>query len=274
MSKRIWDTRVLDEYELDPLMESSVSYVEDYFQVKLPLSYINLLKDQNGGYLLRNKYPFSHEEEHLDVDYLFGVSSKKSEGVLQTGYYSNEWGLPKGIVLVSGDGERWVGLDYRAVKENPAVIFIDVELEVEERIAVSFDSFIEQLYRDEESTYIENIAFEDDQTEFTYKEGEKVFSGNNVGKISFAVLHFSNTDSDTNWFLNQLNKLASKKNEFIVQDAAEALYTIVDSRYDNNKEIDTELIQQILDKFKIHFDPAIKKYGKKIQKSFDKKSKK
>ncbi|MED4129833.1 SMI1/KNR4 family protein [Shouchella miscanthi] len=273
MSKKVWARSVLDEYELEALEDKAVKYVEQYFHVKLPQAYISILKEQNGGYLSTNKFPYSPEEnEHIEIEFLYGVSSNKNEGILQSSYFIKEWGLPNNIVLISGSGERWICLDYRSVNENPPIIFIDVELELVEQIATSFDSFIKDLYRDKHNNNIQDVVFEDDQTEFTYEEGEKAFSGNNVSKISFAILHFTNTNVDTNWFLVQLNKLASKKNEFIVQDAAEALYEIVEVKYEINKdEIDNNLIQQIIDKFKNHFDTSVQNYGKKIQRMFDKK---
>lgn len=67
----------------------------------------------------------------------------------------------------------------------------------------------------------------------------------------------------------QLKKLANKKNEFIVHDAADALYHIVNDRYGKEKDIDSKLIQEAIDKLKSHFDPAVKNYAKKIQRLFD-----
>ncbi|MFP7287353.1 SMI1/KNR4 family protein [Shouchella clausii] len=275
MSKKIWDPSVLDEYELNPLENDTVKFVENHFQVKLPESYVNLLKEQNGGYLSRNKYPFKHdnEDEDIEIDHLLGLSIKNNEGILQSEYFINEWGLPQHLILISGDGHGWVCLDYRSVNENPPVIFIDVEVEKEHRLADSFAEFINNLYQDETSkaSFIDDV-FEDDQTEFTYKEGEKAFSGNNVRKISFALLHFTNADSDTNWFLKQLKKLTNKKNEFIVHDAAEALYHIVNDRYGKEKDVDSNLIQGVIDKLKSHSSSVVNNYAKKIQRLFDEKN--
>jgi SMI1-KNR4 cell-wall len=58
-----------------------------------------------------------------------------------------EWGLPEGIVLLSGDGHSWVALDYRNTKKEPPVIFVESESGRTESIAPNFENFLQRLKR-------------------------------------------------------------------------------------------------------------------------------
>ncbi|TQS75235.1 SMI1/KNR4 family protein [Ornithinibacillus gellani] len=44
-----WGNHVLDGYELDPLDDKTIEKVERKLGIKFPVSYINLLKEKNGG---------------------------------------------------------------------------------------------------------------------------------------------------------------------------------------------------------------------------------
>lgn len=44
-----WENHVLDGYELDPLDDKTIEKVERKLGIKFPVSYINLLKEKNGG---------------------------------------------------------------------------------------------------------------------------------------------------------------------------------------------------------------------------------
>jgi hypothetical protein len=269
--KQIWSYDVLDEYELSPLTLEKVESAENELKVKLPDSYLKLLKEQNGGSLYLNAFPISYEgEDYLAVDYLLGIGESKREGIQQSGYFIKEWELPKRIVLLCGDGHTWIALDYREVNENPPVIFIDVELEIEKPLSSSFEEFVSKLYHIDQSNSFENIIFEGDQTEFTYEEGEKVFRGNTVGVIGFALLHFNKIDCDVNWYIHQIGKLAKKKNEFIVQDAEMALMKIIINKYDS-PVTNTEGIQEIVTYLTRHQDDTVRNYANKLQRLINQK---
>lgn len=142
----IWQEE--DEYfKLEPLTEELVKEAERKLEIKLPQSYINALKEQNGGYIKFDSYPTevstSWADDHIRVDHIFGISEEK--GILESAYLIEEWGLPNNIVLISGDGHSWIALDYRNTKEEPPVIFIDIEDEMIIELASNFDSFLNGL---------------------------------------------------------------------------------------------------------------------------------
>ncbi|MDQ0207344.1 SMI1/KNR4 family protein [Alkalicoccobacillus murimartini] len=269
MTQTYWTSDIFDEYELAPLTDSTIQGVEKQLNIRFPKAYLDLLKVQNGGYLHLNQFPYAYEYEDgsLPIDLLYGLSLDPSEGVLQSSYLIKEWDLPSQIVLLSGDGSTWVALDYRQNQSEPSVAFFDIDLEFEATLAESFDEFLSKLYKESDD---EEDEFEEDQIEFSYEQGKKVFSGHNIGKISSALLYFINTDSDTNWLLSQLKKVVVKEDEFIVQDAAVTLYRIIDKRFDE-EGINRESIQEVIDMLKNHSDRAIQNFSKKAQRLFDEK---
>lgn len=120
-----------DYYRLAPLTDKLIKKAEEQLNIKLPLSYLNLLQKQNGGSIKFNafpsKVPNSWAEDPINVDHIFGIAEE--EGILNSEYLIKEWGLPDNIVLFSGDGHSWIAFDYRNVREEPPIIFVDVEME-------------------------------------------------------------------------------------------------------------------------------------------------
>lgn len=67
--------------------------------------------------------------------------------LLDTTYLVEEWGLPTPVVLLSGEGHCWVALDYRVSGRHgePAVTWIDNEMQHELGLAPTFRAFVEGL---------------------------------------------------------------------------------------------------------------------------------
>lgn len=67
--------------------------------------------------------------------------------MLNTPYLVREWGLPSAIVLLSGDGDAWIGLDYRGCGPDgdPSVPWFDTELRSELSLASDFGTFVESV---------------------------------------------------------------------------------------------------------------------------------
>ncbi|WEG18895.1 SMI1/KNR4 family protein [Alkalihalophilus pseudofirmus] len=151
-----------DYGKLKPLTDEMVRKAEDDLGIKLPDSYLQLLKQQNGGYLIFNAHPTdvptSWASNHVQVDHLFGIGIGTEKGILDSSYLIQEWDMPENIVLISGDGHAWIALDYRNTKSEPAVMYIDVEQEQELQLAHDFESFIKGLidYSEEEVDFPES----------------------------------------------------------------------------------------------------------------------
>lgn len=67
--------------------------------------------------------------------------------LLNSPYLIEEWGLPSPVVLLSGDGPCWIGLDYRTCGEagSPSVTWFDADFKTELPLAEDFRIFVEGL---------------------------------------------------------------------------------------------------------------------------------
>ncbi|WP_407707528.1 hypothetical protein [Bacillus pumilus] len=43
--------------------------------------------------------------------------------------------LPEGLVIISGEEDTWIAMDYRETKEHPPIHYFDLELEVDFKLA-------------------------------------------------------------------------------------------------------------------------------------------
>jgi hypothetical protein len=123
----IWEDDPEDLFQLSPIRVDDINRAEKLLDVKLPQAYKELVQIKNGGSIKYNAcpspVPTSWAEDHVGIDHLMGIGD--DGGILESPYFIKEWGMPKGLVLLHGDGHCWIALDYRKTKENPPVIFID-----------------------------------------------------------------------------------------------------------------------------------------------------
>ncbi|RST61192.1 SMI1/KNR4 family protein [Siminovitchia terrae] len=144
--KNIWDRDI----EKTKLTNEMVTNAEKMLGVKLPNSYIELCKIQNGGYITYDAFPTSvptgWADDHVGVDYINGI---EEEGILSSNYYIEEWELPNDILLLCGDGHWWIAMDYRNTKEEPPIIYVDLEWGEDTfilELVPNFKTFLEGLY--------------------------------------------------------------------------------------------------------------------------------
>lgn len=193
----------IEKYRLTPLTKKIVLEAEETLKVKLPAAYISLLEKQNGGYLnydsFPTSFPTSWAEEHIHMDHLFGIEENK--GILQSAYLIEEWGLPKDIVLISGDGHSWVALDYRKTNEEPPILYIDTESNQVIEIARSFKAFIKGLYLEERE--FEEIDFEEEAVHLTHDELEAALSTNNEQDVIQAMKYLFENTKGNEQFIGQ-----------------------------------------------------------------------
>lgn len=176
--KTIWQKD--DEYyKLKDLTDEAVQCAEEILKVKLPASYVALLKEQNGGSLNDKSFPTnvptSWADNHVHVDHIWGIGEKHS--ILNSEYLINEWGLPQNIVLFSGEGHSWIAFDYRKLKENPPIIYIEADSELVIELAPNFGALLNGLYTEEETGHDE-LFFEQDKRVWTYEELKVAFLTN------------------------------------------------------------------------------------------------
>ncbi len=140
----------------EPFTSEELELVESKLGVKLPESYINLMKSWNGGGL-------DGEHEITAVDYSEDLSYYLPGGVwsvceiagitplgdlhsiMMTPYMLEEWQLPSGLVLIGGDGNAWIAFDYREQPNDPPVIFLESNDLRTAVLAHNFQDFLDRL---------------------------------------------------------------------------------------------------------------------------------
>ena len=134
------------------LTDVMVARAREVLGVELPAPYLTLLRVQNGGYTSNAFHahaapgPTSWASDHVPFDSMLGIG-EHNEGILQTPYLREEWGMPDGLVLLTGDGHWWIALDYRSSGSigPPFVVWFDNEADEDIRLAGDFETFVRGL---------------------------------------------------------------------------------------------------------------------------------
>lgn len=201
--KNIW----LDDeyYQLPSLTDQAVENAEEKLKVKLPATYINLLKEQNGGSLVYNAFPSpvptSWAVDHINIDHILGISEE--EGILQSDYLIREWGLPENLVLFSGNGHSWIAFDFRNTKEDPPIIFIDTESEQLLELAPNFNAFLAGLYVQEDKDEAEDAYVEPQIKDWTLAKIDIAISTNNKMQVIQALDYLHQNKRGNEHFIEQ-----------------------------------------------------------------------
>lgn len=137
--------------------DEMVSRAEAELGVRLPRSYVDLLRVQNGGRprrrCLRTTFATSWGPNHIEVEIIYGIGGEwgidSSSGIGGSNYLIAEWDFPR-IGVVIGDtpsaGEEVLMLDYSTVGSHgePSVAHI-AEDRIPRTVAETFEAFLAQL---------------------------------------------------------------------------------------------------------------------------------
>jgi len=138
----------------EPLTASTITAAEQQLGGVLPAELLQLLRIRNGGPVadawaaFPTNEPTSWSADHVPFDQLFGIGHDgRGVTILDSQYLIKEWGLPSPVVLLSGDGPCWIGLDYRTCGEagSPSVTWFDADFKAELPLAENFRTFVEGL---------------------------------------------------------------------------------------------------------------------------------
>jgi SMI1-KNR4 cell-wall len=136
--------------------------VEGLLGVKLPESYVALMKRQNGGYIRQHLIKIDEpvpsnlayyvEDGRVSVVSFNGISlsTERELTLADNTYLLNEWGLPSKLVLIDGDGHTWIALDYRKTDTDPPVVFVVSDDGQALALAPNFAEFLARLVPEEE----------------------------------------------------------------------------------------------------------------------------
>ncbi|MFH8383877.1 SMI1/KNR4 family protein [Kitasatospora sp. NPDC018058] len=153
LRRSLWDTGS-DGTVQPALTDEALSQARRLLGVTLPAALLDLLRHRDGGEVAdsRNVFPTvrptSWSADHVPFDSVLGIGRRAGTmSLLDSPYLVGEWGLPAEVVLVSGDGPCWIGLDYRVCGPHgePSVTWFDADTGEELALAPDVRSFAEGL---------------------------------------------------------------------------------------------------------------------------------
>lgn len=136
---------------LEPVSEDAIKKAEQELSVTMPKSYLELLREHDGGDL---EYPYIIIGDENERNAMYHMDGIANEGfsILSSPSVIDELGLPNKLILLEGDYHSWISLDYRD-KYIPSVTYFYEDYSEEEmkwgsiEIAPSFDIFLTKLFR-------------------------------------------------------------------------------------------------------------------------------
>jgi SMI1-KNR4 cell-wall len=139
-----------------PLDDDALRAAEQKLGVRLPEDYVALLRIRNGGVVSDrfNAFPTSEPAgwgHCVEFHEMAGIGPGSMTTILDSPWLTEEWGLPRESVLLTGDGHWWIALDYRGDGE-PSVVYLDTELQEDIQLAGGFRAFVEALVPEETFT--------------------------------------------------------------------------------------------------------------------------
>ncbi|MDR6547659.1 hypothetical protein J2810_003744 [Chryseobacterium rhizosphaerae] len=155
-----WDQSTYSQrdYIEDFPKDEMIASVEEELGYKLPASYIELMKIQNGGMIDRCCFPTtepnSWADDHIALTGIMGIGREKTYSVcgeLGSRFMMEEWGYPNDGVYI-GDcpsaGHDMILLDYTKCGKTgePEVVHVDQEDDYRKTfLAKDFETFIKGL---------------------------------------------------------------------------------------------------------------------------------
>ncbi len=141
-----------------PLTAQMVTRAESALGYRLPPSYLDVLRQRNGGDLARGRFPTDRPthwaSDHVLCRDLIGIGCEDGlDGPTGSRYLIAEWGYPDIGVVISSDGHTAFMLDYSACgpQGEPGVAYVDVEADPGQEVlalAPTFAAFVAGLVED------------------------------------------------------------------------------------------------------------------------------
>jgi hypothetical protein len=161
--QEFWETSeyALENYVGAPLTDEAVTATERELGYRLPASYVELMRFQNGGIPRRTNHRTnertSWSHDHIAITGIYSIGREKPYslcGELGSRFMMDEWGYPPiGVYFADcpSAGHDMVCLDYRACGSTgePQVVHVDQEWDYKiVLVAPNFEAFIRGLEDD------------------------------------------------------------------------------------------------------------------------------
>ncbi|KRE19627.1 MULTISPECIES: SMI1/KNR4 family protein [Bacillus] len=231
--KPFWEKEEASPFTLEKIEKEKIREAEGRLGVALPDTYKKLILEWNGGFTVRNAFPTeqpnSWAEDHVQFDHLRGIA--KDDGIMNSSQLSDELELPEGLVIISGEEDTWIAMDYRKTKEHPPIHYFDLEMGVDFKLADTFDDFIEQLYTAEDAM-VEVVEIDDESSELyiSREELELIFERGDLRQQNlFKMAHYLMEDiEEIEWFFDRMKKCIKQiKDQNVLYEAATTVHSIL-----------------------------------------------
>lgn len=148
-----------EHYVSEPFEPKMLEYIETELGYKLPASYVELMREHNGGMLNRCIFKIN-EDDYIEVTGMYGIGSEKTYSLCGdhgSKFWIEEWEYPNiGVAICDcpSAGHEMIFLDYTECgrEGEPRVVYIDQELDYNTIIlANTFEEFINGLCTEDEA---------------------------------------------------------------------------------------------------------------------------
>ncbi|MBG9822643.1 SMI1/KNR4 family protein [Bacillus safensis] len=231
--KPFWEKEEESPFTLEKIDEEKIREAEGRLGVTLPDTYKKLILEWNGGFTVRNAFPTeqpnSWAEDHVQFDHLRGIA--KDDGIMNSLQLSDELELPEGLVIISGEEDTWIAMDYRQTKEHPPIHYFDLEMGVDFKLADTFDDFIEQLYTAED-VMVEVVEIDEESSDLyvSKEELEQIFERQDLRQQNlFKMAHYPMEEiEEIEWFFDRMKKCIKQiKDQNVLYEAATTVHSIL-----------------------------------------------
>ena len=239
-----------------------IEFIESELDISIPVNYLNVLQDQNGGLLvcdsLKVDFENSWADDHLPFNNLYGIS--KDSTVNDTKNTLSEWGITGKNLLIGGDGTYIYFLNFDYADTAPTVCYLDISTGDSKEVAESFDELISNLYVQDDFETFDFDGGTNPRTDTNFrdlvmsKDQEEVISG---------FIHWIGVDGPTKEVIEEMTRqlknssdpsmtmfLAEQLTQFIVNEEAltylepKDVMLIFESKNDDNLQVYIEMIKE------------------------------
>lgn len=242
-----------------PILFKTDLLYKDITAAELPRAYLDLLAEQNGGYLLssriQTKEPTSDGIDYAAVHAILGLHDDPQNSLYAQQAVIRSAGLPDYFVLFSSNGNQLFAFDYSKPSPSgePSIRHIDIETDNWQTVAADFDQFLQFLNP-------APIAVPE-EIRLTHTEGAHAFLLADAAGLPELFLHFED-DPDKRWYLQWVEHFSYHPDPACRSIACEALETQI--LYFRNELPDN--VTDVLANFLADSDPAIQELARTLEK--------
>ncbi|WP_320163477.1 SMI1/KNR4 family protein [uncultured Trichococcus sp.] len=242
-----------------PILFKPVPLYKDITAADLPRAYLDLLAEQNGGYLLCSRIP-TKEPTSDGIDYaavheILGLHDDPQNSLYAHQEIARSAGLPDYFVLFSINGSQLLAFDYSKLSPSgePSIRHIDIETDNWQTVAADFAEFLRIL--------VPAPIAVPEEIRLTHTEGAHAFLLADAEELPELFVHFED-DPDKQWYLQWIAYFSDHPDEALRSIACEALETQI--LYFRNELPDT--VHTVLANFLADPVPAIQELAGTLEK--------